>query len=541
MNEENFERAKLAYELIFEKNLSATKAGEILGRHRCNAKRLAYKYENFLKKQNLENNDNFKKLEIPKDIGLKTYILTSAQNNIEVNDTFFKKIMVLKNYLCAELLISPLITSKKDISFDSKIHNYIVHDKIQLCKDLIFCANHSKNGIGLENPLSGFKRFLGRSSLIFPSTKFCLESVATENNKKTKFLYTTGICTKEKYADNKTGLKAKEDHAFGCLVVQINSLEEWTVHQVEMCVDTETLYWKDICIDKNNNVTKNNFLKALVLGDNHFSKMTNENFESVWGLGGLVDITKPEIQVHHDFFDGKTITRHNIGKTTDNFSSHHTKKNSLWQELVLTNKMLKSCKMYGSKHYIVQSNHDDYLEKFVNDRDYKTDPENALVYLMSQTVNFIYHSKNGSICNIDLPNDFSIIAKNCEKYFLKDKFLLIEYCFREWFNLDENFEFINVDSDVKILGTHIPYHGDIGVAGSKGSFSQFANLPFENITGHTHVTGIRGNCYSVGVLASLEMGYNRGASAWSISHCGIHPNGKKVILTKTEFSNKYFL
>ena len=81
-----------------------------------------------------------------------------------------------------------------------------------------------------------------------------------------------------------------------------------------------------------------------------------------------------------------------------------------------------------------------------------------------------------------------------------------------------------------IAGVQMGSHGHNGANGSKGSPKQFSALGVPINTGHTHSPSIYGSCYTAGVRASLDMGYNVGASSWAVADTITYANGQRQIL-----------
>jgi hypothetical protein len=74
-------------------------------------------------------------------------------------------------------------------------------------------------------------------------------------------------------------------------------------------------------------------------------------------------------------------------------------------------------------------------------------------------------------------------------------------------------------------------HGHLGPNGARGTPMNLSNVGKRANTGHTHVAEIRDGLYVAGTSTTLDMGYNRGPSAWTHSHILTYPNGKRTIVT----------
>jgi len=91
--------------------------------------------------------------------------------------------------------------------------------------------------------------------------------------------------------------------------------------------------------------------------------------------------------------------------------------------------------------------------------------------------------------------------------------------------LPENIQFGHLDQQFKINGVECGQHGHNGSGGARGSARTFKGYQMPIITGHTHSPQKNGNQVTVGVTGSLEMGYNKGGSAWDRANALILESG----------------
>ena len=157
----------------------------------------------------------------------------------------------------------------------------------------------------------------------------------------------------------------------------------------------------------------------------------------------------------------------------------------------------------------MESNHDLAINTWLKNADFKIDPINALVYLDCMTALY-RHKEEGN----------------------GDYFNMLQYAYEEIGEggYSDQINFHETDESLVIAGVEMGNHGHNGVNGSRGSPKQFAALGVPMNTGHTHSPSIFYPCFTAGVTASLEMGYNIGASSWAIADTITYANGQRQII-----------
>ena len=445
----------------------------------------------------------------------RRFVITSAQNNTNIHTKFLRS---LKNYCShnkAKLLIGKYVYNKNgfqngqvgddEIYFDDQLDKYLTNELISLTDDLVFCGNVNILPTA-KYPLSGFENYQNRSSCIFPTSKLALESIATMKIDPVKFLYGTGSITLKNYIQKKAGQVGESMHSYGALIVEIDIKNNWYVRQIETD-DSGSFY------DLNKFYSGDQVLKtdisAITFGDFHSEKMDYQQLDI---CNQMVKYLKPKDIFIHDLFDMSTRNHHN--KQSGHFLYKMDQlDNSVFNDLEITAKVLQTFTKDVNIH-IVESNHDQALEKWLDDPsyNYRTDPQNAKIFLELQLEKY----------NKILDNDF----------------IILEHALNKFADF-EAVNFLKVDQSLKIHDVEMGIHGHIGMNGSRGNPRQFQKLNMKMNTGHTHNASIYGNVYTSGVTGSLDMGYNKGASSWSHSHTLLYKNGFRSIITTK--NNTFFV
>lgn len=466
----------------------------------------------FVTKYNPKSAGNMHDLKAEKITG-KTFVITSAQNNTNVHEKFLESIKQFCKFNDAELLIGKFVYNKngfqngqtedEDIYYDTPLANYLIDDLTQLADDLFFTANLNILPTA-KMPLNGFESLQGNASIIAPTSKIALQSVATMKNDVVKMMYGTGTVTLKNYIQKKAGQVAESAHSYGACIVTIDDDGIWFVRHIEtdhtgIFQDLTTVYSPDT-------VTPNINIAGVTFGDFHSEKM---DYPELAICKKIVQDMKPPHAFVHDLFDMSTRNHHN--KQSGHFlHKMHEMGFSVRNDLEVTARVLNYFSDLDVQLNIVESNHDQALQKWIDDPvyNYKTDPQNAEIFLELQLAMY--------------------------QNVLNNDFILLEHALKNTKDLEMDHSMLNflmVDESFKVAGIECAVHGHIGMNGSRGNPRQFQKLNKPMNTGHTHQCSIYGNVYTSGVTGSLDMGYNQGAGSWTHSHTLIYSNGFRTIIT----------
>ena len=446
----------------------------------------------------------------------KTFVITSAQNNTDVHTKFLASIQQFCTHNNAELLIAGYIYDKNsylkthkhkgmavpdnEIYYDTALTPFLSNELKMLEHDLFFAGNLNILPTA-KFPLNGFENYQGINSCIIPTSKIALQSVPVMKGDNVKFLYGTGTVTLKNYIQKKVGQVAESQHNYGACIVTIDEKGVWFVRQIEtdhtgVFQDLTITYYPD-------RVEQDTPILAITFGDFHAEKM---DFGQLDICKWMVEDLSPEDVFIHDLFDMSTRNHHN--KQSGHFLHKMNEMNfSVQGDLDISINVLNGFYGFNTNINIVESNHDQALEKWLDDPayNYRTDPENAQIFLELQLA--MYE-------NITDGN-----------------FMILEHALKKDGALEVSPNFLQVDDSFKVAGVECGVHGHIGTNGSRGNPKQFQKLNQKMNTGHTHQCSIYGNVYTSGVTGSLEMGYNKGAGSWSHSHTLIYKTGFRTIIT----------
>jgi hypothetical protein len=471
---------------------------------------------------------------LPEPGKVNRYILTAAQNNTYLHDQVWDNLQALAKHYQAEILVGtfsynmnaygPLAVKRgteahqQGLWFDERLLPYIDagdNQDITLAPGLVWAGRFNSMPT-TKWPLNGFENYTQRSSGIMPHAKQEMASVMSGKYEATKFNYSTGTVTQRNYIQKAAGLKAEHAHAYGGLLVEVDHTGSWWVRQLRADETNWDIYdLRQMAHD--GIVTPVPGIEAINWGDVHVAQMDPTNAAACWSQGGMLDTLNPKFQFLHDLVDFRSRNHHETKNPHTRFQRHVLGEESVEGELGQVAQFLRTVARKGCLSLVVDSNHDNALERWLRESDYKTDPVNAVYFLEAQL------EKYRAIQNHD--PDFHMIEWAVQralgdwgtKKAPEPKFL----------RQDESF----IICPDKFGGIECGMHGHLGVGGSRGNPRQFTKMARRANTGHTHAASIMDGIFTAGTSSQLDLGYNAGPSQWSHSHIITYPNGQRTIVT----------
>ena len=442
------------------------------------------------------------------------YIVSSAQNNTLAHASL-AKLEQLADQCDATLLLMPIKYTttleqreRKEPTFLGDLDKYLVHEN---------CFIGSRQGVRLavtasilptaKQPINTAKRLnTGEALTVVASPKAQIVTLPRPKGANHRWCYTTRTVTQRHYTDSRAGDEAEQDHAFGGLFLEV--YDDGTIKHLELFADETT---GEVFSGDNSNGLA---VDAIVLGDLHCEKMCHNSLDRSLAQ---IERYQPKAVVLHDVLDFMSRNHHN--RNSGRFL-YQMGSRSVIDDLRETVAILNKIATVGSSHhsegieevFIVFSNHDDALSQWLDCPHYNSDldPINAKTY---------HFLKYSILEHIDLGHDdLNVFDLACRK--------LAE----QVGELDERIVFGYLDEQKVINGFEVGQHGHHGSGGARGSARTFKNYQMPMITGHTHSPLRDGNLLTVGVTGSLEMGYNKGGSAWDRANAFLLSNGTAVLV-----------
>lgn len=444
--------------------------------------------------------------------GMRSILITSAKNGTDTHREFFNTLLSYAKINDCDFYILP--TRHKNVGeeyvpdFDNLIEDYLLQTSLEIPDYKLKIFGNLRLSASLENPLSSLDSMSKGSSLVVGHPQVQLRTLPRIHETYPPILTTTGSVSVKAYKDTKPGVKANFNHSYSALVIEFDQDDNGNrfIHMRHLNYDEKLDGFYDIdTFYSSNGDTRKDTALALITGDEHaifadpvVEKVTYSNKDS------LVNVLQPAIIVRHDVLDAHSVSHHHKQDFIKRYQKHKDGTQSLQSELDITVDYLNRTTPEWANSFIVQSNHNEHLYRWLNEADPKKEPWNAKLYhkLMYQ----ILENIDDGIDNVD---PFAL--------YCKDK-------------LKKNIRFVGRTERFELLGIWLGSHGDIGNNGARGSRQQFSEIPSKSIIGHSHSPGIEKGCYQVGTSSKLRLDYNVGASSWHHCHCIVHSNGKRQLI-----------
>ena len=442
------------------------------------------------------------------------FLITSVQSHALPHYKFLKSLETYCQKNVAELIVLPMIGRGAFEDMD-KIHAvyqpYLEFNKRKINNNLQIEQFHIRPA--QIDPLTGLNRFAQRAtSLIFASPKQRMKPIHHSNHKYPKFLITTGAASKPRYATGqdvsadrrRLGNIAKRDHVYGALLVDVQDDEIFHLRNIRADAQGSFI---DLGKKYNGGRVTNSILEALVLGDYHLGDTDPQTREVNYQM---IEQYKPKKLILHDFFNGHSVNPH-IEKSFIQQKLIHqydTGYNSLERELEEGHDELieLSKAMKGREIYIIPSNHNEFLNRYLDEGLYIKDIGNFRI----ATKLALYMAEKDF--NNPVEGGYNCIGK-----------------------LPKNIKFLRRTDDLKVKGYQLGSHGDRGPGGSKGSMNTKEADFGKSITGHVHRAQILRETYTVGTSTHLSLPYTRGyPSDWSHTNAFLWENGKVQLVSIIE-------
>ena len=442
------------------------------------------------------------------------FIITWAQNNTPIHKGFFENMKTYANFINADIHVmagryknpTSVFTDKDFESWHEDVVPYLDANRHNLHKYMSIMSD-IKIQPTATNPMSGLQGVSGINSCVFGAPKVQMEMIPVLEGNKPKMMLTTGAVTQKNYTDSKSGKKGEFHHTFGFAIVEIKDKDTFYVRQVT--ADDKTGAFTDLCYKVDGDVKKIDTIAAIVLGDLHYGNHDESVITStIEFLGKIV----PEHVVLHDVFDGMSINHHEMKDPFVQYSKEMNNLNSLKKEV---DEMLDGLSVFaGFKNVvIVRSNHDDFLDRWLKNEDWKKQPttKNSKLYMQYSTMLLEQYENDPYRVKGVIPE-------------------IINAKFPRYITLGRS-------GSYKVKNWELGQHGDIGMNGSRGSLMQFRTLNTKIVVGHYHSPGRKDGALAVGTSTKLRIGYNNGPSSWAQSHVIIHEDGRAQHITFIKDAN----
>ncbi len=449
-------------------------------------------------------------------------LFTACQNKTFVNEKMLSNMKAYARWMeekgyNPEIVVAPMryrnptsptesreAKEKADEWWDNSVKPYLYFSKLQFGDTII--STRSRIIPTAKKPLTSFEVLAKDNNLVLPHTKIHFKTLPRLKRQPLRSLSTTGAISHKNYSDSKAGETGYLHHSYGFVVIELDNTttENRTLIPRNVRVKEDGSFCDLDNQVSNGKVRKIKSSKGFIWGDIHDAVKDPMIFELTLNLCKKL---KPKKHVLHDLFDGYTINPHEKKDMFIQKKKIRDGKYLLSKEISDSLDTIREVSNVGGDIYVTTSNHDIFLDRLINDGNWKHDLHNSETYLrlayIQQTEDI---EKHGSIFGYLLNKSYANFTKCKVKY-------------------------VNFGESLNIGDYECALHGDNGANGARGNYSQFAKLNMKMIIGHQHSPAIENSVTVVGVTAKLNQYYTRkGLSSWAHAHAIVHPNNKNQLL-----------
>lgn len=435
----------------------------------------------------------------------KRYFVTSIVPGAEIHKGFAASIETFCKKTDSELLLVPTrYTVDETDEFPEEIRDSknFVQAELKL-NSKIRISDFITDPTAVD-PAAGISRQAQKDgAFIFGGTKQRLKIIPNPSHEKLPHaIMTPGALTKAFYRDNKRGKIAFGDHVIGGLVVEIENDDLYHFRQVQA---DDNGHFIDLSVEYTPKGTHKVQAAGFIPGDYHCGDQDPMVKSSILEM---IELFKPENTIWHDFCNGKSVNRHEQDRKVSRASLGEW--GSLSYELEYCYKELAQLSQHSAKNnkkaktFVVRSNHDIWIDTYLEDARYIDDKENYEI---------------GHILALEKLKGKNPFESGVRRFDSARKL--------------KNVTFLKEESDLILTPKRIQCgaHGHKGANGARGTSRSMEAAFHNSVGGHTHTPEILRGGYTVGTSTFLNLPYNAGgASSWLNTMCVVYPNGSRQLI-----------
>lgn len=447
----------------------------------------------------------------------KKFVITTAVIGKEVNKEFAD---ALRNYakrnnalliaLPCEDVVSRGKKAQKTLEISPDLSDFrVVFKDTYINKNL--CLSSIKVSAKQINPLTGLDRLTvqNQASIIVASPKVFLRYVPNMHYDIPPALMTTGAVTvnnydTDRYMSKRTSVLAENDHTYGAVIVEVENEKIFHFRHVQASqynsiTDMGIDYLPDGSVKPMDNT-------VMIMGDSHTGYHDKELHEAAMKSALRTGVDSVFL---HDIFNATSVTHHDKGKGITRARKARENKLSLELELTALRNYLNIIRLQGMDVFIVPSNHDTMLLRWLESGGYIDDPQNYELGVKLAAAAVKGHDP-------------------------------LQYAIEEEFGYkEERVHWLKEDESCQVYGVECSIHGSVGANGSRGSLQIFEKGLGNCVTAHTHSAAIIRDAFCVGTVGVMDQGYNKGLSSWTRTCCLIYKNGTKQLINFMPYEDGY--
>lgn len=350
------------------------------------------------------------------------------------------------------------------------------------------------------NPTTGLGRFVqGQGSAIFGSPKQSLEFIPVSNVKYPHALMSTGAITLPNYKTSRgnslrTAWVADHDHKIGAIILEIQDDKLYHFRQIQSDKDGGFCDLGRYYLKKSIKKVKS----KLVIGDYH-SGQHSESAQQAWLE--VCKVANVDEVILHDLHNGLSTNHHDAHKIVTQARRAAKGQLDAKKELSITGSVLNLWTSTVDKVTVTKSNHDEFLERWLDETRFAKDPYNF--QLGCKLADAMVDGKDPLIVGLELYGNLKHPKK---------------------------INWLKRDQDYRVFGIENGAHGDIGPNGAKGTKASLEKSYGKATIAHSHTAGILREIFQVGTTSWFNLEYNRGPSSWMHCSCLEYENGQRQLI-----------
>lgn len=438
----------------------------------------------------------------------KRFVVTTAVADAPAHIGFLNAIdnYCQRNDAAVVIMPAESITNsfeRKTATFDKVFNDpkyLFVQENVALNENISLCSIQvSAKQI---KPITGLTRIGKREgSYVFASPKQFLEYTPTGNERgKNYSIMTPGACTlpeyyTETFVSKRLSYIAEHDHTMGAIIIEIENDKIFHFRQIQ-CDE------KGDFIDLGQKYTSEGDMYSVpvnvVYGDLHGVQVDDMAISAFTEFFSSMEVESVYL---HDVFDGNSISHHiktiaeRQMRTMEDMKSLSGELETTYIVINYIYEMLKPDTVF-----IVKSNHDEFLTRYLASGRFVDDDENHYISLKIATAQFEGEDV--------LKRGFEVVG--CE--------------------IPDAWVFLQREDTSKVGDVECGAHGDLGLNGAKASMNSLEKVYGDCVTAHSHSAAIQRGAFRVGTLTKLDLGYNRGPSSWTHTCCLVYDNGQRQLI-----------
>lgn len=455
----------------------------------------------------------------------RVFIFTGAQNDADVDPTFWNNLLAYAEFRDADIVVGPgtyetqwwAEHNPSVRTYAPAVQEYLCFGQMAIGDNFVFCGEMNMLPTAAR-PISDLLTYSQNRWAVFPHAKVQLKSVpSTDPNRQAHQVMTTGLVTRPKVIPRKAGIKSIFHHQLGAVIVEFD--QDGDLFCRHILADEDGSFCDLYYSVKDGVVEIEETVETVVLGDLHTRKLTEQSANATFRSdASLVKTLRPARVIVHDIFDNEARNHHHVNDNAYSYEMAYRGRDSVWDEIRGVAELLEELSSTVAVT-VIESNHDLGLERYVREGRYRNDGINIRLGLQLEDAYLAWREE--AVDALDsgrAVRSFSLLQHAVEMV-----------ARREMIDVD-GIEWVHDGQSYVVNGIECGNHGFRGANGARGTVAGFAQLGRKMTIGDKHAPEICEGVYVAGCM-NLHHGYNKGPSGWAVAHVVQYRNGKRTIIT----------